>query len=171
VSRRFTRRGETIVLSLSEAESELLTRWVPEQLRSVYEAEDPEEPARQRLFPVAYLDPTEEDAETEWQALVHPELLRARLDALVRVVDVVGGAERDRRGSQDVELAPDDITAFLGVLNDARLALGTVLGVSEDSELGTGDPDDPSQQAEMIYLWLTHLEGELIDTLLEDLPD
>jgi hypothetical protein len=171
VSRRFARRGEAIVVTLSASERDLLAAWVPEQLRTVYESDDDDEPARNRLFPVAYLDPTEEDAETEWRALVYPELLRARLDALERVVGTVGSAEPGRRGAVVVELGPDDVSALLGVLNDARLALGTVLGVSDDSELGNRDPDDPTGQAEMIYLWLTHLEGELIDTLLEEIPD
>jgi hypothetical protein len=170
VSARFARRGEAIVLSLSAAEGDLLAGWVPDQLRAVYAADAADEPARKRLFPVAYLDPTEEEAETEWQSLVHPELLRSRLDALARVVDAVGAAESGRRGALVVELGPDDVTALLGVLNDARLALGTVLGVSEDTELAGADPDDPAGQAQMIYLWLTHLEGDLVDTLLEDLP-
>jgi hypothetical protein len=171
VSRRFTRRGEAIVVSLSKAECELLSGWVAEQLRTAYGSEDAEDEAHQRLFPVAYLDPTEEDAESEWQELVHPELLRSRLEALSRVVGAVGAAEQGRRGAMVVELTSDDVTALLGVLNDARLALGTVLGVTEDTELGTADVDNPTSHAEMIYLWLTHLEGELVDALLEDLPD
>ena len=35
----------------------------------------------QRLFPRAYLDPTEEEAESQWQELVHDDLVEARLDA------------------------------------------------------------------------------------------
>ena len=38
--------------------------------------------ATERLFPRAYLDPTEEDAETEWQAVVHDDLVREKLAAL-----------------------------------------------------------------------------------------
>jgi hypothetical protein len=170
VSRRFARRGEAIVVSLSEAECELLSGWVAAQLRTVYESDDSDDQAHQRLFPVAYLDPTEEDAESEWQELVHPELLRSRLDALARVVGAVDAAEAGRRGAKTVTLGPDDVPALLGVLNDARLALGTVLGVTDDTELGPVD-DDPTSQAEMIYLWLTHLEGELVDALLEELPE
>jgi Domain of unknown function (DUF2017) len=171
VSRRFTRRGDAIVLALSEAERELLMTWVPGQLHAVYDSQGTGDPARSRLFPVAYLDPTEEDAEGEWQALVHPELLRARLDALATVVRALEGAEPRRRGDLVVEMAPDDVAALLGVLNDVRLALGTMLGVTEDSELADLDPDDPAAPTAMIYLWLTHLEGELVDTLLGDMPD
>ena len=61
------------------------------------------DPARSRLFPRAYLDPTEESEEAEWQALVHPELLRERLDALElitgdarRAASTQGDWRRDR---------------------------------------------------------------------------
>ena len=171
MSRRFTRRGEALLLSLSPPERELLASWIPEQLRAVYSEDAGDASARQRLFPVAYLDPTEEDAESEWQALVHPELLRSRLEALAQVVGALDGAEPGRRGALVVELGPDEVPALLGVLNDARLALGTVLGVTDDTEISELDPGDPSAHAAAVYVWLTHLEGELVDTLLGELPD
>jgi Domain of unknown function (DUF2017) len=170
MSRRFSRRGEAIVMSLSAAERELLSGWVAEQLRTVYESEDAEDQAHQRLFPVAYLDPTEEDAESEWQELVHPELLRDRLDNLARVVDALGGATEGRRGAIVVDLGPDDVPALLGVLNDARLALGTRLGVTDETDVTDLDPSDPSTPVVAVYGWLTYLEGELVEELLGGMP-
>ena len=171
MSRRFTRKGKTLIVSLSAPERELLSGWVPDQLRTVYESEDSENEAKRRLFPVAYLDPTEEEAEGEWQELVHPELRRTRLDALTRLTAALDAAEPGRRGAFLVELASDDVAALLGVLNDARLALGTVLEVSEDTDLADLDAGDAATQGHMIYVWLTHLEGELVDTLLDDMPE
>ena len=81
MSRRFTRQGERLLVTLSEPERELL-RQLPDELRDAYESDDPADDVHTRLFPRAYLDPTEENAEREWQDLVHPELLRDRLDAL-----------------------------------------------------------------------------------------
>ena len=132
----------------------------------MYESDDAEDEAAPAAVPAAYLDPTEEDAEREWQALVHPELAaiearRARARRRRGRRRRAGPAGRDGRRAR-----PDDVNALLGVLNDARLALGTALGVTEDTELGIADADDPTSQAEMIYPWLTHLEGELVDTLL-----
>lgn len=170
MSRRFRRKGEALVLSLSPPEREVLARWVPERLRAVYGAEASDDPARTRLFPVAYLDPTEEEAESEWQALVHPELLRSRLDALARVVAALDAASTGRRGALVVELDDDEVPALLGVLNDARLAVGTALGITDDTELGALDLDDPAARDVSLYLWLTQLEGELVDTLLGELP-
>lgn len=170
MSQRFTRRGERLLVTLSEPERELL-RQLPAELRDAYEADDPTDDVHTRLFPRAYLDPTEENAEREWQDLVHPELLRERLDALGRIVGALDAAEPGSRGSHVVDLAPDDIPALLGVLNDARLALGTQLGVSEESDLAALEPDDPGTYRFAVYAWLTQLEGELIDTLLGDMPD
>src|SRR5690242_6659936 len=80
-------RDGSVVVTLDGGELQLL-RDVPEQLRALYESPDPD-PARERLFPRAYLDPTEEAAEEQWSALMHPELLRQRLaglDALLRTL-------------------------------------------------------------------------------------
>ena len=43
---------------------------LPVELREVFDG-PLDDPAGKRLFPAAYLDPTEEAAETEWKAMVH----------------------------------------------------------------------------------------------------
>ena len=54
--------------------------------------------------------------------------------------------------------------AWLGVLNDTRLVLGTRLGVTEDErEL---NPADPQAGAYAMYQWLTWLQGDLVEALL-----
>jgi len=169
VSARFERSGDGMRLTLSEAEHELL-RTLPDELRELYEDDTGDDDARARLFPRAYLDPTEEQSEDEWQELVHPELLRDRLDALARVVDALGGASTNRRGVVVVELGPDDLPALLGVLNDARLTLGTRLGVTDEMDLSDFDASDPRAPVLAAYSWLTYLEGELVEALLGDLP-
>lgn len=169
MSARFERSGEGMRLTLSEAEHELL-RTLPDELRELYEDDTGADDARARLFPRAYLDPTEEHSEDEWQELVHPELLRDRLDALVRVVDALGGASTSRRGVVVVELGSDDVPALLGVLNDARLTLGTRLGVTDEMDLSELDPSDRRAPMLAAYSWLTYLEGELVETLLGELP-
>jgi hypothetical protein len=160
--KRFRRgRGDTLVVSLAPQEMELLEE-LPAQLREVFDAPT-SDPAAARLFPRAYLDPTEEEAEAEYEALVQPDLLRERLDALALVTAsfdraVVAGDWRE------IDLAPDDVSAWLGVLNDVRLVLGTRLGVTE--ELRHVADDDPNFTAYAIYDWLTYLQGELIEQLL-----
>ncbi|MCJ7672887.1 MAG: DUF2017 domain-containing protein [Acidimicrobiia bacterium] len=169
MSRRFTRKGSVIRCTLSEPERELL-RELPDQLRSLYASDDPDDAVTARLFPRAYLDPTEEAAEQEWIALVRPELLRSKLAALELVVAALESASPNRRGRLVVNLSDDDVAAFLGVLNDARLALGTTIGVTDDLDLSELDPSDPESAAYAAYGWLTYLEGELVETLLGTMP-
>ena len=169
MNRRVNRRGDGRVdLTLESVEVELI-RDLPEQLRALYEG-DHDDLARRRLFPRAYLDPTEEQAESDWEELVHPGLLQGRLDALARLTASVAGAEPIRRDRFVVHLQPDDVQAWLAVVNDARLALGTRIGVTDDTDLARLDPTTPEAPAVAAYAWLTALEGELVDALLGDLP-
>jgi hypothetical protein len=167
--RRFARRRDgSLDVTLEQPELELI-RDLPDQLRSLYEG-DRDDPARERLFPRAYLDPTEEQAEQEWQELVHPDLLAGRLEALERLAATVEGAQAARRDRVVVHVGPDDVQAWLSVLNDARLALGTRLGVTDDTDVSELTADDPDAAIVAAYTWLTYLEGELVETLLGDPP-
>lgn len=161
------RRGD-IELTLDEAEVGLL-RELPDELRALYEA-PPGDVARDRLFPRAYLDPTEEAAEQQWEALVHPALLRDRLDALDRLVAALDAAE-PRRGGVRVTLGPDATSGWVAVLNDARLALGTRLGITDETDLRWIGPDDPEGYVKAAYGWLTALQGALVEALLASAPD
>lgn len=152
---------DTLVVSLAPQEMQLLEQ-MPSQLREVFDA-PATDPGAARLFPRAYLDPTEEEAELEYEALVQPDLLRQRLDALTLVT-----ASFDRAITagewHEIALTPDDVAAWLGVLNDLRLVLGTRLGVTEDER--QMDDHDPNLAAFAVYDWLTYLQGELIEQLL-----
>ena len=152
---------ETLVVSLAPEEMQLLEQ-LPSQLREVFDAPE-SDPAAARLFPRAYLDPTEEEAEAEFEALVQPELLRDRLDALELVTASFSRAVPAGEW-REIALRPDDVSAWLGVLNDLRLVLGTRLGISED-ERQVAD-DDPNIAAYAVYDWLTYLQGELVEQLL-----
>jgi hypothetical protein len=159
--RRF-REGpdETLVVSLAPEELALLAG-LPDELREVFEAPEGDAAAR-RLFPQSRLDPSAEEAE-EWTAMVHPDLLRQRLDALELVTSSLARATEHKKW-REVALSPDDVQAWLGVLNDTRLVLGTRLGVTEDEpEFAL---DAPEARGYAIYYWLTVLQGDLIEMLL-----
>jgi len=153
--------GDTLVVSLTEEELALL-RSLPDQMRVVFDG-DNDDPARARLFPRAYLDPTAESEESEWQALVHPSLLRERLDALELITATLARASVNGDWWQ-IGLTPDEVQAWLGVLNDTRLVLGTQLGVTEEERVL--DPADPEAGAYAMYQWLTWLQGDLVEALL-----
>jgi hypothetical protein len=156
-------------VTLSREERDLL-RSLPDELRELYQAGPGEDdPVAARLFPRAYLDPTAEDAEREWRELVHPELIRERLAALELVMSSLADAEG--RSTVVADLQPDQVQAWLGVLNDSRLALGTRLGVTEHLDYDDVEPEDPLAPAFAAYGWLTYLEGELVEALLGFTPE
>src|SRR3954447_19701422 len=92
-------------------------------------AEPPEGDVRDRLYPRAYLDPTEETAQGEFDALVHDDLVRARRTAFESIADVIEAAEQNRRGVIEITLEPDEEMQWLTAVNDARLVVGTAIGV------------------------------------------
>jgi hypothetical protein len=160
-------RAGRIVLRFEPLEIDALIDVVAE-LRGVLETGAGDDPVSRRLFPRAYLDPTEEASEAQWQALVQPDLLRERLDALTAVAGTLTAATPTRRGN--VEVVLDDVTQtqWLGVLNDARLAHGTALEVSEETDLDDFAGDDAGRSRFLLYSALTALQGELVDALLPD---
>jgi len=165
---RRRRREGGVVVTLPAPVAQLLAN-VVRDLGEVIAAPPPGE-VRDRLFPRAYLDPTEERAEQEFQSVVHDDLVRTRLEAIAAVVgDLDGGSAA---GSDRVEIALDDDAAdrWLTVLNDARLTLGTVLEVTEEDPLEFPDDDPRAAGAEM-YGLLSMLQGELVEAVLEQLPE
>jgi hypothetical protein len=116
------------------------------ELRDVLTQADTSDPALRRLFPAAYHDDPERDA--EYQELMHSELVASRLTAISRVVEVVGDGDR---------LAAGDMDLLLQSLNAVRLLLGTMLDVSEDDGDGIvdgDDPDDPAAAQAHLYSYL-----------------
>src|SRR4051812_13079640 len=126
----FTRRRDGVVtVRLRPDEAALLVQ-VANELRTVLDGGG-ESAVAERLFPKAYLDPTEEGRESEYAALAHADLLRSRFDRLAALLTVVEPVARETK-PQTLELSDDAVQEWLGVLNDARLALGVVVGVTED---------------------------------------
>ncbi len=92
------------------------------------------------------------------RALHEPELLAVK--------DGVAGVVLDTcpaRGGR-VRLSDEQAQAWLAALNDVRLALGTVLDVTEDmpDELS---PDDPRAPHLGVYHWLTWVQESLIQAV------
>jgi hypothetical protein len=163
---RVARRGPTLLLRLHEREVQVL-EWVLADLERLLDGGSLGDPVTERLFPRAYLDPTEESAENQWQSVVHGDLVDTRRAALgVVVVGLDATTERPGGGGMR-EVALDEAAAehWLGVLNDARLAFGTALGITADSELEELEPDDPRAEGHAVYDWLTHLLAALLGAM------
>jgi len=118
------------------------------------DSETPEDPALARLLPDAYRD--DPDAAGEFRRLTEGSLRRDKVDAAERLL-----AALPDEGPGEVRLDPDTTESWLSTINDVRLALGTRLEVRE--EMAEPDPEDPDAPAYVVYLWLTELQGVLID--------
>lgn len=147
---------------LGQGERDLLAR-LPGELRALIE--DDGGPVARRLFPRAYLDHTEEAAEEEWQRLMRAELLEKKLAGLELLAGTLERAEERRGGGHRVELEGEEVSMWLGVLNDARLALGTLLEVTPDLDIARISPDDPQAPMYHLYGWLTWTQGRLVEAL------
>lgn len=171
MARTFKRNKSTRKLDvvLEPGEAAVLTRLL-EELTALLDADgagdaEQSDPVLERLFPRAYLDPTEEAAESEWQRFVHDDLVVGRRQAVQTVERSLAGA-LVRKGRLELSLDDEGAQAWLAVINDARLALGTRLEVTEDMDLSRLDPDDPDTAPYAVYWWLGVLEERLVDVLL-----
>jgi hypothetical protein len=166
VPERLRRSGDRLVLTLYPAEVEVL-RDLAGQLESLFEGGVPErggDPTRDRLFPRAYLDPTEDESESEWQVAVHEDLVRQKSEAVGALVDSLDTGTAKRKGVTELTLEPEIVEQWVSALNDVRLALGVVLEVTEDEiQLAPNDPRGPGLE---LYGWLTWLQGSLVEELL-----
>ena len=148
-------------LRLSPDEVAVL-RGLPDQLRAVL-AQEESDPVLDRLFPPAYLEPEDTDRDSEYRRLVHEDLLNEKLANLEVVTSTLErGSVTIRRWT--VDLSEEEALAWLGVLNDLRLALGVRLGIEEDFD-GDVDESDPRAPGLHLLSYLGWLEEHLVEAL------
>ena len=117
-----------------------------DQLRELLLVDDADE--LRRLYPTAYPDDPERQA--DFHGIVHDQLLMARLDAIDRIEATL----------HDDSLSIDDADAWLSIINQIRLVLGTRLDVGEDDD-PIIDEDDPRAAAQVIYQVMSHVLEDL----------
>lgn len=140
------REGDGFVLEVDAEDRTTLVGLIG-QLRDEIAADGRSEHLR-RLFPAAYHDHAEHEA--EYQRLVHEDLASTRLASLVTVGEVLG---RDP-GSDELALGEGDLDALMRALNDLRLVIGTLLDVSEDTDAEDIGPEDPDFGHFQLYGYL-----------------
>jgi len=119
---------------------------------------EPDDPVRQRLYPAGYRD--DAGAEEAFRELTESSLREERVARAEECVSDLATA-RSRRGTLEMVLEHDGAQRWLQVLNDARLAIGTRIGVTEDD----GEPD-PEDRPRMAYLWLTAVQDALVHAVM-----
>ena len=63
---------------------------------------------------------------------------------------------------REIVLGEEQTAQWIGVLNDARLAIGTALEVTADWDLELVDPDAANYELHTLYAWMTQLLGALL---------
>jgi hypothetical protein len=135
----------------------------PDELDSILDSggptRPPEDPVLARLFPDAYGDDPE--AAGDFRRYTEPGLRSGKVAAARTVLATLPG-----EGGR-VRLSAGDAEAWLRALNDVRLALGVLLGITEDNER---DPtgvtgSDPRSAYLQVYDWLTFLQETLVRSL------
>ena len=145
------------VLYLEEHEAALL-RELAGETRTLLEADVPRaDPVIARLFPDAY---DEADLAESYRDMVGDELRREKLRALTEVSNSVGSS-----GDATITLTDDLTTAWLAWLTDVRLAVGTRLGVTEETMGAEIDPESPEAPAYDVLHWLGWIQEAIIERL------
>jgi hypothetical protein len=156
--RPFRSRGDDVVARLDPAEAGIVGLLLDqlEQLLDADAADVSDDPVLARLFPPGHRgDPR---LAADYRELTEESLRGGKAEdlAVVRASLPAGGGE--------VRLDGDQAAAWLRTSNDLRLALGTRLGVTEDTEPPDDVTGEDGQQL-AVYYWLTALQGSLVDAL------
>lgn len=137
-----------IVLEFTTAEVELLRTLLTQYDEILQQPGD--DPALERLFPVAYRD--DPDAAAEFARYTRSGLVEHKSSAAGSIAAAIAGG-----GS--VQLDPPAAERWLPVLTDLRLIIAQRLGIVRD------DDEVPRDPLGDVYHWLAELQTYLIDAI------
>ncbi len=156
--RPFRRRGDSYVARLDPAEAGIVGLLL-DQLEQLLtgDADDVDgDEVMARLLPDGHRgDPR---LAADYRELTRDSLVAGKADDLAAVratLPAEGGT---------LQLDADQAAAWLRTTNDLRLALGTRLGISADTEPPAELVSETDQQL-AVYYWLTAVQGSLVDAL------
>lgn len=153
----FRAMAEGVEIRLERDEARLL-RELLDEMETLLEADLPrEEPVTGRLFPQAYQDP---DDDAKYRDLVGNELRAEKLQAVQTVRE-----QLRERGGVRATIAPGQVTPWLTLLTDLRLAIGTRLDITEEKMSSEPAPGDPEAPALAVLHWLGWVQESLLATV------
>ena len=144
-----------ILIQLSPSELELL-RTLLAQYEELVQI-DSDDPALERLFPVAYRE--DPDAAAEFRQYTRSGLVDSKTAKAGAVAAALLGGSGDDGGT--IELTDDEAERWLPVLTDLRLIVAERLGIRAD------DDPVPGDALGEVYDWLGQLQAYLIDAIEE----
>lgn len=144
-------------MQLEAVEVDLLVS-LRDGVRETLAAADPDDAVVQRMFPAAV--DGDDDADADLRAMLRDDLLQSRLAGLDALVGLLERGTR-HRGVLRVDLAEDEPSLVLGVLNDLRLAIGARVGI-ERLDRDALAPQDPAVQRLAIMDHLAWWQEQLL---------
>jgi Domain of unknown function (DUF2017) len=123
-----------------------------------------------RLLPDAFRD--DDEAAAEFRRFTERDLRLAKVGHAMRVQGMLQEGASASGPSVTVVLSGEDLSAWLGFLNDARLVLGARLELTEDNQEDFVDlpDDDPRSQLYGLYGWLTYVQESVVSDLMDRRP-
>jgi hypothetical protein len=141
------------------------------------DVEPPDDPVLRRLLPDAY--PDDPAASRDFRRYTQDGLVARKYEAARTALATLQSAPSSTTSEDDpatgmpsehevvLALSDDEAQAWLGALNDVRLALGTRLGVAQDDDevWAALSDDDPRATVHQVYSWLGWLQETLVHAL------
>ena len=162
----FRRKGGVCVATFSPQEAQVLRQCVAELAALLSDAPDPDDPAVERLFPDVY--PEDPEAASEFRRFTEADLKTAKLDQAKTVLSDL------LESGGEIRLAEEQADVWLRALTDVRLALGTRLGITDDSDIEAEldeavgrDPRSPRAGQLSVYAYLSFLQESLVGALID----
>lgn len=162
----FHRKGEHCVARFGPDEAQVLRRVASEVVALLTDGFDHGDPVVDRLFPDAY--PEHADDSAEYRRFTEGDLKTGKIDQAGAIL-----ASLPTNGGGDVQLDAESAEAWLRALNDARLALGVRLDITDETSL-EGELDeavlrDPTSSRVFqlsVYAYLGYLQESLLEALV-----
>ena len=147
-------KGDGFVIDIGADEAALVRRLVAE-LRALLTDPDPDprsdaQVLLARLFPVAY--PDDDELEAEYQRLMRDELVQSKLGSFDIVDDVL-----DEHRERNTTIDEGGMIAFMQSVNSLRLVLGTMLDVTDDPDVDEVRPGLEGSPEYHLYGYLSYL--------------
>lgn len=161
----FRREGEHCVARFPPDEVKVLRKVAGEVVALLTDGFDRTDPVVDRLFPDVY--PRQPDASADYRRFTEGELKTGKID---QAGSILATLPADSGG--EVRLDDESAEAWLRALNDARLALGVRLEITDETSL-EGELDeavlrDPTSARVFqlsVYAYLGYLQESLLEAL------
>lgn len=156
----FSRSNQLIEADLGEQEADLVRQVIHQYLDLIDHRSGAEPDVVERLFPAASDDPK---VAADFQELSTDSLAREKREAAETALGLLGG-----QGGSELRLSEEEADAWLRLLTDLRLSIGTRIGVTEETMATDPDPEDPEDWPLAVLHYLGALQESLVGALSDE---